>query len=53
VPFFFYIGLTLTLLKLRIFLVNDVQAAFTANNFAVHTALFKGNSNFHRLRLNH
>ena len=45
------IGLALTLLELRIFLVNDVQAAFAADNFAVRAALFEGCSNFHRLRL--
>jgi hypothetical protein len=34
-------GLTLTLLHFRILLVNDVQAAFPTNDFAIGGTLFE------------
>ena len=42
---------TLTLLKARILLVDDVQLAFATNDLAIGTALLDGGSNFHNLFL--
>jgi predicted solute-binding protein len=40
-------ALPLALLELRVFLVDDVEFAFSANNFAVNRALLDGRSDFH------
>ena len=39
--------LTLTLLKAGVFLVDDVELAITADQFAVHATLLNGGLNFH------
>jgi hypothetical protein len=39
--------LTLALLKARIFFVNNIQLAFSANYFAVGATFFNRCSNFH------
>jgi len=39
--------LTLTLFEAGIFLVDDIQLAFAANDFAINTALFNGCPHFH------
>lgn len=41
-------GLSLTHFEFRVFLANDVHAAFAAYDFAVFAAFFDGCSNFHR-----
>ena len=41
------LGLTLTLLKAGIFLVDDVQLAIAADEFTVHAALFHRGLDFH------
>lgn len=41
------VTLPLTLLELRVFLVDDVEFAFTTNNFAINRALLDGRSDFH------
>lgn len=41
--------LSLTLFKLGIFLVNNVQAAFPPDDFAVGAALFNRCSNLHNI----
>lgn len=40
----------LTLFKLRVLLVNDVEAAFSAYQFAVDASFLNGCSDFHMLR---
>ena len=40
-------GLALTLLELGILLVDDVNAAFAANDLTIDGAFFDGSSNFH------
>lgn len=39
--------LPLALLELRVFLVDHIELAFAANNFAVNRALLDGRSDFH------
>jgi hypothetical protein len=39
--------LTLTLLKLGVFLVDHVKTALAAHDFAFDAAFFDGGSNFH------
>ena len=41
------LGLTLTLLEARIFLVDDVELAITAYNLAIDATLFDGGFDFH------
>ena len=41
------LGLTLTLLKAGVFLVDDVELAITAHNFAIDATLFDGGFDFH------
>ena len=44
---FYRIASALTLLQLRVLLVDDIQTAFPADNLAVSGALFKGCTDFH------
>jgi hypothetical protein len=39
--------LTLTLFEAGIFLVDDIQLAFAANDLAINTAFFNGCPHFH------
>ena len=43
----FHSSLTLTLFELRVFLVDDIQLAFTAYDFAINGALLDGRTDFH------
>ena len=41
------LGLTLTLLKAGVFLVDDVELAITTHNLAIDATLFDGGFDFH------
>ena len=43
--------LSLTLFKSGVLFVNNIQLAFTANNFTINAALFYGCPNFHDIKV--